>query len=94
MSNGDDRYMEANRLSWDARTPTHYGSRFYDVDGFRAGASSLNSLEIDEVGDIDGKSLLHLQCHFGMDTTVLGEAGGQWPRGSTSPRRRFRVPVR
>ena len=34
-----DKYMEANRRSWDARTPTHFVSRFYDVDGFRAGAS-------------------------------------------------------
>ena len=77
MSNGGDRYMEANRRSWDARTPTHFGSRFYDVDGFRAGASSLNSLEIDEVGDIEGKSLLHLQCHFGMDTLSWARQGAR-----------------
>ena len=77
MPDGGDRYMEANRRSWDARTPTHFGSRFYDVDGFRAGASSLNSIEVEEVGDVDGKSLLHLQCHFGMDTMSWARLGAR-----------------
>ena len=77
MSNGGDRYMEANRRSWDTRTPTHFGSRFYDVDGFRAGASSLQSIEIEEVGDVDGKSLLHLQCHFGLDTMSWARLGAR-----------------
>ena len=75
MSDGDDQHMDANRRSWDARTPTHFGSRFYGVDGFKAGASSLNSLEIEGVGDVDGKSLLHLQCHFGMDTMSWARLG-------------------
>ena len=76
------RYMDSNRRSWDARTPAHFRSRFYDVDGFKAGASSLHSLEIEEVGDASGKSLLHLQCHFGLDTMSLGKAGSQgyWGR--------------
>ena len=77
MPGGGDRYMEANRLSWDARTPTHFKSRFYDVDGFRAGESSLNSLEIDEMGDVEGKRLLHLQCHFGMDTMSWARLGAK-----------------
>ena len=75
MSDGDDQHMDANRRSWDARTPTHFGSRFYGVDGFKAGASSLHSLEIEEVGDVDGKRLLHLQCHFGMDTMSWARLG-------------------
>lgn len=77
MTDGGDRYMAANRRSWDARTPTHFKSRFYDVDGFRAGASSLNSIEIDEMGDVEGKSLLHLQCHFGMDTMSWARQGAR-----------------
>ena len=71
------RYMESNRRSWDARTPAHFKSRFYDVDGFRAGASSLHSLEIGEVGDVRGKSLLHLQCHFGLDTMSWARLGAR-----------------
>ena len=77
MPGGGDRYIEANRRSWDARTPTHFKSRFYDVDGFKAGKSSLNSLEIDEMGDIGGKRLLHLQCHFGMDTMSWARLGAK-----------------
>ena len=77
MPDGDDRYIEANRRSWDARTPTHFKSRFYGVDGFRAGASSLHSLEVDEVGEVDGKSLLHLQCHFGLDTMSWARLGAR-----------------
>ena len=90
---GGDRYIEANRRSWDARTPTHFKSRYYDVDGFRAGASSLNSLEIEEVGDVEGKSLLHLQCHFGMDTMSWARLGAV-ATGWTSLRRRSRRPAR
>ena len=77
MPDGDDRYIEANRRSWDARTPTHFNSHFYDVDGFRAGASSLHSLEIEEVGEVEGKSLLHLQCHFGLDTMSWARLGAR-----------------
>ena len=65
--------VEANRRLWDARTPIHIRSDYYDVDGFRSGRSSLHELEVREVlegtgGSLGGKRLLHLQCHFGLDT--------------------------
>ena len=43
-------------------------SAFYDLEGFKKGASSLTRIELSELGDVKGKTLLHLQCHFGMDT--------------------------
>lgn len=61
-------FFEANRQAWNMRTGVHKNSSFYDIDLFKAGKSSLNKPELDEVGDVKGKSLLHLQCHFGMDT--------------------------
>ncbi|HEX7168815.1 MAG TPA: class I SAM-dependent methyltransferase [Acidimicrobiales bacterium] len=69
----DEDPVAANRALWDARTPVHARSAYYDVDGFRAGASSLHDLEVCEVlaaasGSLEGKRLLHLQCHFGLDT--------------------------
>jgi SAM-dependent methyltransferase len=67
--------VEENRRLWDARTPIHVASAFYDVDGFRAGASSLHDLEVGEVGDVTGRSLLHLQCHFGLDTLSWARLG-------------------
>jgi ubiquinone/menaquinone biosynthesis C-methylase UbiE len=62
------KYFDANRNAWNQRTGVHKDSTFYDLDGFKKGATVLNSIELDELGDVSGKSLLHLQCHFGMDT--------------------------
>ena len=61
-------YFAANRESWNKRTLVHADSAFYDLDAFKKGRSSLNKIELEELGDVHGRSLLHLQCHFGMDT--------------------------
>jgi SAM-dependent methyltransferase len=70
-----NEYFEANRRHWDELVPLHMQTRFYDVDGFRSGGSSLHDLEVEEVGDVAGKSLLHLQCHFGLDTLSWARRG-------------------
>ena len=67
--------MEVNRLQWDERAPLHVASEFYDVDSFRAGKSTLESVEVEEVGDVTGRDLLHLQCHFGLDTLSWARRG-------------------
>ena len=64
----EQAYFEANKTSWNKRTAIHKDSAFYDLKGFKSGKSSLNKIELDELGDVKGKSLLHLQCHFGLDT--------------------------
>ncbi|MBW3615126.1 MAG: methyltransferase domain-containing protein [Actinobacteria bacterium] len=69
--------VAANRCLWDARTPVHVRSTFYDVDGFRSGRSSLHDVEVDEVGEVAGRTLLHLQCHFGMDTLSWARRGAR-----------------
>lgn len=61
-------YFEENKQSWNKRTMVHKDSAFYDLDSFKKGKSSLNKIELEELGDVKGKNLLHLQCHFGMDT--------------------------
>jgi SAM-dependent methyltransferase len=66
---------EVNRAWWDERVPIHVGSTFYDVEGFRAGGSSLRPFESEEVGDVAGKRLAHLQCHFGLDTLSWARSG-------------------
>jgi len=70
-------HEEANRRRWDELAPLHFRSAFYDVDGFKAGKSTLHSLEIEEVGDVTGKTLLHLQCHFGLDTLSWARRGAR-----------------
>ena len=68
---------ELNRKYWDALVPVHAASCFYDVEGFRAGRSSLHSIEAEAVGNVAGKSLLHLQCHFGLDTLSWARLGAE-----------------
>ncbi|MBT8255512.1 MAG: class I SAM-dependent methyltransferase [Bacteroidia bacterium] len=60
--------FETNRQTWNKKVGIHANSDFYDLPGFKAGKSSLNYYEKNALGDVSGKSLLHLQCHFGMDT--------------------------
>ncbi|WNI30888.1 methyltransferase domain-containing protein [Streptomyces sp. ITFR-6] len=68
-------WREANRAMWDERVPIHYGSDFYDLDSFRAGKDALRAFELAEVGDVTGRSLLHLQCHIGLDTLSWARHG-------------------
>lgn len=64
-----EKYFSANRHSWDQRAGIHKNSAFYDLESFKKGKSALNAeIEVKELGSVLGKSLLHLQCHFGMDT--------------------------
>jgi hypothetical protein len=70
-----NKYFKANKDNWNNRVSIHKDSSFYDLQGFRAGKNMLNSIELDEVGDVSGKSLLHLQCHFGLDTMSVGQNG-------------------
>ena len=68
-------YFDANRGRWDESVPIHVASRGYDVEGFLRGEKSLYPVEMDEMGDVRGKSLLHLQCHFGVDTLNWARLG-------------------
>ncbi len=68
-------YIKTNKASWDKRTGTHVTSKFYDVKGFLEGKCVLNSIELSELGDVSGKELLHLQCHFGLDTLSWARRG-------------------
>ncbi len=68
-------YLEINRDSWNNRTETHLNSEFYDLKAFLNGKSSLNDIELNLLGDINGKSILHLQCHFGQDSISLARMG-------------------
>ena len=71
----DDERLLTNRRNWNERTPVHAATEFYDVEGFKAGRMTLTDVERREVGDVDGKTLLHLQCHFGLDTMSWARLG-------------------
>lgn len=71
----EDKYVTINRASWNNRTESHLKSEFYDIDGFLRGRTSLNDIEINLLGEIKGKKILHLQCHFGQDSISLSRLG-------------------
>lgn len=68
-------YLNINRETWNNKTEIHIDSDFYDQKNFLKGKSSLNSIELDLLGDISGKKVLHLQCHFGQDSISLSRLG-------------------
>jgi SAM-dependent methyltransferase len=76
MNNGTE-WRQLNRAMWDERTPLHLKSPIYDIDGFKAGRLSLRRHEIADLGDVDGKDLVHLQCHIGLDTLSWARLGAR-----------------
>jgi ubiquinone/menaquinone biosynthesis C-methylase UbiE len=68
-------YREKNKASWNNRVAHHIVSDFYDMPAFLAGRNSLNDIELDLLGNIEGKAVLHLQCHFGQDSISLARMG-------------------
>ena len=71
----ENSYLETNQQRWDSLVDDHQNSPFYDLEGFKDGKDRLRSIELSELGDVSGKKMLHLQCHFGMDTMAWGRRG-------------------
>jgi SAM-dependent methyltransferase len=71
-----DDYAKANLALWNEWTEIHQTAEMYDLKGFKAGKNALKSLELEELGpEVAGRSLLHLQCHFGLDTLSWARLG-------------------
>lgn len=70
-------YMKANLDWWNDAAITHAQGDAYELTAFKSGKSKLKPLELAEVGDVAGKSLLHLQCHFGLDTLSWARLGAR-----------------
>jgi len=80
-----DRFLEANRRCWDELVPLNAASREYDLEGFKRGRVRISPLERKELGSVRGKSLLHLQCHFGIDTMCWSRLGARTTGVDFSP---------
>jgi SAM-dependent methyltransferase len=74
-----EEWVELNRRWWDERAPVHAASEFYGLDAFLddPDATTLRPFEIEEVGDVAGRTLVHPQCHFGMDTLSWARRGAR-----------------
>jgi len=69
--------LDSNREMWDEWAELHVNSEHYDVESFKEGECSLYPVAVEEVGDVNGKSLLHLMCHFGKDTLSWARRGAK-----------------
>lgn len=72
-----DEYLRENRQHWEEAARHHPETDFYDVEAFLDGETTLQALEREELGDVAGKRLLHLQCHFGLDTLSWAREGAE-----------------
>lgn len=70
-----EKEFNTNKETWNQKVGVHAKSDFYFLEAFKAGKSSLNKYELDAIGNVSGKSLLHLQCHFGQDTLSWSRLG-------------------
>ena len=73
--NENKDYLNHNKNAWNNKTEVHIASEFYDMKGFLEGKSTLNSIELELLGVISNKKILHLQCHFGQDTMTFSRMG-------------------
>ena len=81
-------FVEENRALWDEWTGLHVEGGFYDRARFVRDPKDvrIREYELEELGDISGKTLLHLQCHFGLDTLSLARLGASVTGADFSPR--------
>ena len=82
----DIDYLSINRVAWDTRTPIHVDSDFYDLPSFLEGKNALTKIDRAFMPDVNGKSLVHLQCHFGMDTLSWKKLGATVTELDLSPK--------
>lgn len=82
---GNDEAMLANQALWDIWTGIHASGDFYDLAGFRVGGVRIQPYGLEMIGDVAGRSLLHLQCHFGIDTLSFARLGARVTGADLSP---------
>ncbi|MCC6817220.1 MAG: class I SAM-dependent methyltransferase [Saprospiraceae bacterium] len=78
METGQElNYIQINKEAWNRKVESHFESEFYDVESFINGKNSLTSIELPLLAELTGKRVLHLQCHFGMDSISLARLGAE-----------------
>ncbi len=70
-------YFEINKSTWNEKVKIHADSAFYNMNAFKKGETTLKQYELKALQNVEGKSLLHLQCHFGQDTLSWSRLGAK-----------------
>ena len=73
----NEAYFQTNKTTWNDKVKVHSKSKMYDLEAFKCGKSSLMRYETEALGNVRGKALLHLQCHFGQDTLSWSRLGAK-----------------
>lgn len=68
---------EDNRQSWNSATKAHNSHKGDQAAFLRSGGSTLYPDELELLGDIAGKRLVHMQCNSGQDTLSLAALGAE-----------------
>ncbi len=85
MEHDVERAERGNRAYWDEIAPVH-ARAYRGVDLLKKGEPVLDEIELREIGEVEGKTLLHLQCHIGTDTLAWARRGAQVTGVDFSPR--------
>jgi len=73
----NNQYFETNKSTWNEKVKVHSKSEMYNLEAFKKGKTSLMPYELNALNDVKGKSMLHLQCHFGQDTLSWSRLGAK-----------------
>jgi len=77
LMNENEKYYKTNKATWNDKVKVHSKSEMYNMKAFKNGKLSLMKYELEALDDVKGKSLLHLQCHFGQDTLSWSRIGAK-----------------
>lgn len=72
-----DELAKDNLAYWTEAVAVHLASPFYRAEAFRRGEIVLDPVVRKGLGEVAGQRLLHLQCHFGLDTLSLARMGAE-----------------
>lgn len=70
-----ENYIDINKNTWNTKVDIHVESEFYNNEAFLNGKNTIPPTDLHALGNIEGKKILHLQCHFGQDTLSLARLG-------------------
>lgn len=72
----EPEWLRLNRANWDERVAIHLSpASSYDLTDLRAGRARLCRLTTAALGPVDGLTILHPQCHFGLDSLTCAQLG-------------------
>ena len=70
-----------NEANWDDRAKVHVLSDMYDVETLISDPTHIEAciaIDHERLGSLDGKDVVHLQCHLGTDTLCFNRLGAKW----------------